>query len=133
MELSMAKNKIRPDGLTLTVRSVKRSIDYYCKKLGFTLEVNATPHFALIRVGGPRGGTIGLLSLTKTKKGGVGKITAKQKRTFHLEFSTENLDGLYNELLAKGVRIDIPPHDEPWERSMATLDPDGYILEFAQR
>jgi len=25
-----------------------------------------------------------------------------------------------------------PPHDEPWERSMAAFDPDGYTVEFAQ-
>jgi catechol 2,3-dioxygenase-like lactoylglutathione lyase family enzyme len=127
------KNKIRLDGLTLTVRSVKRSADYYCKKLGFKLEVDAAPHFALIRVGGPRGGTIGLLSLTKATKNGVRKITAKQKRAFHVELSTDKLDGLYKELLSKGVRIDVPPHDELWERSMAAVDPDGYTLEFAQR
>ena len=59
-------------------------------------------------------------------------MTAKQKRAIHVELSTDNLDGLYKELRAKGVRIDIPPHDEPWERSMAAFDPDGYTVEFAQ-
>jgi catechol 2,3-dioxygenase-like lactoylglutathione lyase family enzyme len=130
---SIVKNKIRLDGLTLTVRSVKRSADYYCEKLGFELVVDAAPHFALIRVGGPRGGTIGLLSLTKAKKGGVRKRSAKQRRAFHVELSTDNLDGLYKDLLAKRVRINTPPHDEPWERSMDVVDPDGYTLEFAQR
>jgi len=130
---TIMKNKIRLDGLTLIVRSVKRSADYYCKKLGFKLVVDAAPHFALIRVGGPRGGTIGLLCLSNATKGGVKKITAKQKQAFHVELSTDNLDGLYKELLAKGVRINTPPHDEPWERSMDVIDPDGYMLEFAQR
>jgi catechol 2,3-dioxygenase-like lactoylglutathione lyase family enzyme len=126
------KNKIRLDGITLTVQSVRRSVNYYCKKLGFRLDVDAAPHFALVGVDGPRGGTIGLLSLTKAKKVGTGKIIAKQKRAFHVELSTDNLDGLHRELLAKGVRVEIPPHDEPWERSMTVLDPDGYSLEIAQ-
>ena len=33
---------------------------------------------------------------------------------------------------AKGVVFQHPPHDEPWERSMSALDPDGYAVEFAQ-
>ncbi len=126
------KNKIRMEGLTLSVQSVKRSVDYYCKKLGFKLEQNAAPQFALIRVGGRQGGTIGLLSWTEAKKEGVAKMTAKQKRAIHVELSTDNLDGLYKELRAKGVRIGVPPHDEPWERSMVAFDPDGYTVEFAQ-
>jgi catechol 2,3-dioxygenase-like lactoylglutathione lyase family enzyme len=126
------KNKIRLEGLTLTVQSVKRSVDYYCKKLGFRLEQDAAPHFALIRVGGRQGGTIGLLSWTQAKKDGIKKITAKQKRGIHVELSTDNLDGLFKELRSNGVRIDVPPHDEPWERSMAVFDPDGYTVEFAQ-
>ena len=37
-----------------------------------------------------------------------------------------------SELKAKGVVFHAPPHDEPWERSMTALDPDGYSVEFAQ-
>jgi catechol 2,3-dioxygenase-like lactoylglutathione lyase family enzyme len=129
---SAMKNKVRLEGLTLSVQSVTRSIDYYCKKLGFKLEQNAAPHFALIRVGDRQGGTIGLLSWTEAKKDGIEKMTAKQKRAIHVELSTDDLDGLYKELRAKGVRIAVPPHDEPWERSMVAYDPDGYSVEFAQ-
>jgi hypothetical protein len=42
------------------------------------------------------------------------------------------LAGLYQELLAKGVKFHISPHDEPWERSVTAFDPDGYSVEFAQ-
>ena len=62
------KNKMRLEGLTLTVQSVKRSADYYCKKLGFELEQDAAPQFALIRVGGRQGATIGLLSGPKPRR-----------------------------------------------------------------
>jgi len=120
------------EGLTLTVASVKRSIDYYSKKLGFKLELNAAPHFAMIRVGGPKGGTIGLLSWAQAKKDGAKKTTAAQKRAIHVELSTDDLDGLYKKLRARGVLFHEPPHDEPWERSMTAFDPDGYPVEFAQ-
>jgi len=38
----------------------------------------------------------------------------------HLAFTTDDLDGLK------------PPHDEPWERAMATRDSNGCKVEFAQ-
>ena len=59
-------------------------------------------------------------------------MTALQKRSIHVEFSTDNLDALYQDLQARGVVFHEPPHDEPWERSMTAFDPDGYAVEFAQ-
>ena len=52
---------VRLEGLTLRVESVKRSMEFYGDKLGFSVEIDKAPHFAMIRVGGPAGGTIGLL------------------------------------------------------------------------
>ena len=126
------KSKIRMEGLTLSVADVKRSVEYYSKKLGFVCELSASPHFAMIRVGGPKGGTIGLLAWSEAKKDGATKATSKQKRAIHVELSTDDLDGVYKKLLKKGVKFHIPPHDEPWERSMTAFDPDGYSVEFSQ-
>ena len=70
--------------------------------------------------------------MVEARKEGVEDATAAQKRAIHVEFSTEDLDGLYEELKAKGVAFHRPPHDEPWERSMTAFDPDGYAVEFAQ-
>ena len=120
------------EGLTLTVQSVDRAIDFYSGKLGLEVEYNASPDFALIRVGGNHGGTIGLLSLHQSQKEGVEPSTPAQKRAIHVEFSTDNLDALFEELKAKGVHFHMPPHDEPWERSMTAFDPDGHAVEFAQ-
>ncbi len=121
--------KMRFEGLTLTVESVERSIDFYSGKLGLKVEWNAVPAFAMIRVGG---GTIGLLALAEARKEGVTEASSTQKRGIHVEFSTDDLDGLYEELKSKGVAFHQPPHDEPWERSMTAFDPDGYSVEFAQ-
>ena len=124
--------KMRFEGLTLTVDSVERSIAFYGGTLGLEIERNAAPAFAMIRIGGEHGGTIGLLSMTEAAKEGVVAMTALQKRAIHVEFSTDDLDGLYEDLKAKGVVFHAPPHDEPWERSMTALDPDGYAVEIAQ-
>jgi catechol 2,3-dioxygenase-like lactoylglutathione lyase family enzyme len=120
----------RFEGLTLTVASVARSIEFYGNKLGLKVEVNAAPAFAMIRT--PDGGTIGLLSIDEARKDGCEDATAAQKRAIHVEFTTDDLDGLHEELRGKGVPFHAPPHDEPWERSMTALDPDGYSVEFAQ-
>jgi catechol 2,3-dioxygenase-like lactoylglutathione lyase family enzyme len=52
---------VRLEGLTLRVADVRRSIEFYGTKLGFTVEIDKAPQFAMVRVGGPTGGTIGLL------------------------------------------------------------------------
>ncbi len=121
--------KMRFEGLTLTVASVERSLAFYRGKLGLEVEWNALPAFAMIRIGS---GTIGLLSMTEARKEGVADATSEQKRAVHVEFSVDDLDGLYEELKSKGVEFHHPPHDEPWERSMTAFDPDGYSVEFAQ-
>ncbi|MGH8428273.1 MAG: VOC family protein [Gammaproteobacteria bacterium] len=123
---------MRFEGLTLAVESVDRAIEFYEGKLGLKVEHNAAPDFALIRIDGEHGGTIGLLSFRESEKEGVQRSMSAQKCTIHVEFSTDDLDALFKELKAKGVHFHVPPHDEPWERSMTAFDPDGYSVEFAQ-
>lgn len=126
------KTAMRLEGLTLTVKNVARSVDFYTKKLGFDCEWNAVPAFAMLRFGGPKGMTIGLLAWAEAKKEGVAPVSAKHNRGIHVELTTDDLDALYKELKAKGVKFHVPPHDEPWERSATAFDPDGYSIEFAQ-
>ena len=121
--------KFRFEGLTLTVESVARSLEFYSTKLGLQVEWNSVPAFAMLRIGS---GTIGLLAMAEAKKEGVAESTPAQKAAIHVEFSTDDLDGLHEELKGKGVVFAQPPHDEPWERAMTAMDPDGYAVEFAQ-
>lgn len=71
-------------------------------------------------------GTIGLL---RTDLSGAPRALRGQ---FHVELSTDHLDALYEHMKSRGIDFHEPPHDEPWERSMATYDPDGYTVEIAQ-
>ncbi len=118
---------IRLEGLTLRVESVRRSIEFYGGKLGFSVEIDKTPQFAMICVGGPQGGTIGLLPID-----GSSFTSWEQRAGIHIELTTDDLDRLYEELKARGVEFFEPPHEEPWERSMRAYDPDGYTVEFAE-
>ncbi|HEV3192903.1 MAG TPA: VOC family protein [Polyangiaceae bacterium] len=119
------------DGLTLSVASVRRSMKFYSETLGFKIVVDAAPDFALVRVGGKRG-SIGLLALKHAVGGKVKRVAPAMRAGAHVELSTNDLDGLYEKLRARGVEFDGPPHDEPWERLAWARDPDGYTLEFAQ-
>jgi catechol 2,3-dioxygenase-like lactoylglutathione lyase family enzyme len=122
--------KMRFEGLTLTVESVAESIAFYSGKLGLPVERNAAPAFAMLRH--ENGVTLGLLSAEEARKEGVANSTPSQKAAIHVEFTTDDLDGLHEELKSKGVAFHAPPHDEPWERSMTAYDPDGCAVEFAQ-
>ena len=121
--------KLRLEGLTLTVESVTTSLAFYVGLLGLEAGYVSEPAFALVKV---PGGSIGLLSVEEARKEGTEVATPAQRRAVHVEFTTDDLDVLYEELVAKGVVFDQPPHDEPWERVMTALDPDGYAVEIAQ-
>jgi catechol 2,3-dioxygenase-like lactoylglutathione lyase family enzyme len=41
---------VRLEGLTLRVEDVRRSIEFYGDRLGFSVEIDKAPHFAMIRV-----------------------------------------------------------------------------------
>jgi catechol 2,3-dioxygenase-like lactoylglutathione lyase family enzyme len=112
---------IRFEGLSLPVSDVARSVEFY-QQFGFQVEQYG-PQFALLRLGE---GTLGLL------KSEVLEQTHTLRERIHIELSTDHLDELYGELQGRGVIFLEPPHDEPWERAMATPDPDGYHLEIAQ-
>jgi catechol 2,3-dioxygenase-like lactoylglutathione lyase family enzyme len=128
----LAMTDVRLEGLTLRVANVKRSMQFYGVKLGFAVEIDKAPHFAMIRVGGPTGGTIGLLPHDDANPSGSVSMTSGQRAGIHVELTTDNLDALYEHLKAKGVVFFEPPHEEPWERSMRAYDPDGYTIEFAE-
>jgi catechol 2,3-dioxygenase-like lactoylglutathione lyase family enzyme len=106
-------------------------MEFYGGKLGFVVEIDKAPHFAMMRVGGPTGGTIGLLP-HDTNPSGSASTTSEQRAGIHVELTTDNLDALYEHLKANGVVFFEPPHEEPWERSMRAYDPDGYTIEFAE-
>ncbi len=123
---------LRLEGLTLTVEDVARSIAFYGGLLRLDVAYDSAPAFALIKVPGAVGGTIGLLSAAEAAKEGTEAMTPVQRRAIHVEFTTDNLDALYDQLRARGMEFHEPPHDEPWERVMTAYDPDGYAVEIAQ-
>jgi catechol 2,3-dioxygenase-like lactoylglutathione lyase family enzyme len=122
-------DSMRLEGLTLTVESVERSLEFYHGKLGLHVEWRSLPAFAMIRHGAV---TLGLLAMAEAQKDGVEPSSPAQRAAMHVEFSTDDLDALHQQLVERGVVFHQPPHDEPWERSATAFDPDGHAVEFAQ-
>jgi catechol 2,3-dioxygenase-like lactoylglutathione lyase family enzyme len=125
--MSQLKHPMRFEGLTLTVESVARSLEFYEGKLGLIVESRSLPAFARMRTA--EGGTLALLSLDEASSAGVEDVSSAQRRGVHVEFSSDAVDALYEELKARGVEFHVRPHDEPWGRSMTALDPDGYSVD----
>ena len=96
---------VRLEGLTLRVADVSQSIEFYGNKLGFTVEINKAPQFAMIRVGGPTGGTIGLLVHDSSDPLGSKSTTPRQRAGLHVELTTDHLDALYEQFKGRGVEF----------------------------
>jgi len=77
--------EVRLEGLTLRVANVKRSMEFYGDKLGLRVEIDKAPQFAMIRVGGPTGGTIGLLAHDNANPLGSISMTPEQRAGIHVE------------------------------------------------
>ena len=97
------------------------SVAFY-SALGFTVEQQFDV-FTLLRYGS---GTLGLLRVN------IDAMPRAVRKNIHIEMTTDDIDQLYQDLLAQGIVFNGPPRDRPWERSMATADPDGYTVEWAQ-
>lgn len=105
------------EGLTLHVRDIEASREFYARIPGAVLESHRPGEFALFRIGKSH---LGLLQSTTTG--------------LHLEVSTADVDDFYKRLVAAGVKPVGAPRDRPWgERTFNVRDPDGNLLEFQQR
>ncbi len=101
-------------GLTLHVRDVERSRDFYERIPGALLAAHRPGQFALLEIGG---GMLGLLQQPR-----VG---------FHVEIGASDLDAVHRRLVEAGVSPASSPRDRPWgERTFNVVDPDGNVLEF---
>jgi catechol 2,3-dioxygenase-like lactoylglutathione lyase family enzyme len=103
------------DGLTLHVKDVERSREFYARIPGAQLTVHRPGQFALFQIGKAR---LGLLQLAQG--------------AFHLEMEVPDLERAYEQLRQAGIEPQSPPVRRPWgETDFHVLDPDGNILEFA--
>jgi predicted enzyme related to lactoylglutathione lyase len=104
MQGEQTEQKLRFEGLTLTVENVTTSVEFHEGVLGLTVAYRAEPAFALIKTDG--GGSIGLLSMDEARKEGAEDMAPAQRRAIHVELSVDNLDAAYQELREGSGEVD---------------------------
>ena len=109
----------------LHVTSSRDAQAFYCGKLGFTPQFAYRPDAAApdpCYLGIVRDGV--QLHLSSFPGDGVAGSAAY--------LLVEDVDALYAEFTARGVRIELTPTDQTWgNREMYVRDPDGNSLRFA--
>lgn len=121
---------IRPEGMTLGVSDLDRSVAFYRDVLGFHVEQQHGKAFALLRFGTF---TLGLLGEAGLRNRGIQPIARREeRRNVEVEFTTDDLDAAYAALTARGLVFRGPIETKPWERSAQADDPDGYTIEIAE-
>ncbi len=112
---------IRLHQVILRVKDVKRSKEFYTKKLGFKVKYDFSPEYLAVVT--PNKLQIGF-HLGKTSE------TRKSRRDqpVGIEFEVDDVDALYGRLRKLGVKFIEKPTNAWGEREARFVDPDGYRL-----
>jgi len=140
----------RPHHMGIQVADLERSLAFYRDILGFEVVFQWNPqaeyirtitgypgadiHAAILRMPGDTGVFLEILEYRDVEKTPVDTRTANPG-TAHLAFFTDDCDGLYAQLVAKGVTSVSPPvtptiGPNTGGRAVYMIDPDGIRVEF---
>lgn len=107
----------------LAVAHIEQSIEFYTKKLGFSLGFRYEDFYAGILKDGH---SIHLKADDSNKNNG------KNKDELNIIFAVETIDLLYEDLLSKSIEIVQPLRDMPYGREFYIADPDGNHIGFVE-
>jgi predicted enzyme related to lactoylglutathione lyase len=118
--------KIKDMSPQFLVTDIKRSIEFYTKKLGFEIGFCYEDFYCAITKDGY---SIHL----KLASSAIGE-RENRRNNGHLDitFSVDGIEDLYEEIKNKPVEIIQVLRDMPYGREFYISDPDGYILAFLQ-
>ncbi len=106
------------EGVSLHVKDVKSSIEFYSRIPGAELVFERPGQFARFKIG----------------DGYLHVVQIQANKGFHIEMTTDNLNDMYDSLTAAGIEPESRPVTRPWGKTdFRVLDPDGNILEFDAR
>jgi predicted enzyme related to lactoylglutathione lyase len=108
------------------VTDIEHSIEFYTKKLGFSLEFFYEDFYAGIIKDGYS------IHLKSGKPSIEERHNKRENNDLDIVFSVYGVEDLYEEFVNKSVEIIQPLCDRPYGREFYIADPDGYILAFLQ-
>ena len=120
------QSKIKGMSPQFLVTDLEHSIDFYIKKLGFTVAFRYEDFYAAIVKDGYS------IHLKSGKPSGEERKRKRENKDLDVVFSVERIEELYQEFYNKAVEITQPLSDQPYGREFYIADPDGYILAFVQ-
>ena len=110
------------------VDDVQRSVEYYCRCLGFELDFCYEAFYASVSRDGC---AIHLKAAPKTE---ADRLHRKQHEHLDAHIDVRNAAGLHDELRSRGALLTKPLEERPWScRDFYVEDPDGYILCFSEQ
>jgi len=127
--------KLRIGFISLFVRDHEKMVRFYRDVIGLTVKADDGEHYAEFENEGAR--------FAMFQRELLPALTGKDVRfppeglngTFELAIpvgAKENVDIVYNAIVAKGGNVVYPPRDEPWHmRSAMIADPEGNLIEIA--
>jgi catechol 2,3-dioxygenase-like lactoylglutathione lyase family enzyme len=132
----MIENRLVPE---LCCTDLERSLRFYRETLGFSLcYARPEEHFAYLERDGAQ---LMLEQLTaQTRTWLAGPLEPPFGRGINLQILVRDVDSLHASAVASGSQI-LVPLEERWyrrndvllgQRQFVVLDPDGYLLRFAQ-
>jgi catechol 2,3-dioxygenase-like lactoylglutathione lyase family enzyme len=108
---------------SIPVRDQQRALEFYTRKLGFTVmtDQHFGPGMRWIELGMPGADSRLVLFTPPGQEERIGTFTG-------LSLECDNVEKTYNELSAKGVEFAQPPKKESWGTSAIVKDADGNTL-----
>jgi predicted enzyme related to lactoylglutathione lyase len=107
----------------LPVANIEHSIEFYTKKLGFTLDFLYEDFYAGVVKDGHS---------IHLKSGALRRFDRKNRDDLDIIFSVERIEPLYEEVLSKSIEIVQPLRDMPYGREFYIADPDGNHIAFME-
>ncbi len=116
------------DNIGVAVTDYKKSVDFY-GKLGFDVDYE-DGESGMLRSGNA------LLYVFKTSSTAQPQsrdvsLTGNPPGIDHISFRVPDVDGVYDELIKAGLKVETEPADQEWgSRTITILDPDGNRIFF---
>jgi len=110
------------------VDDLGRSIEYYCRRLGFEVDFRYETFYASVSRDGCS------IHLKCGPKIEADRTHRRQQEHLDAYIAVRNAATLHDELATRGALITRPLEERPWScRDFYVEDPDGYILSFSEQ